>query len=296
MRFSLAAVAALVLGTFQSGELTFPATWTARTRPFHIIGNVHYVGTVDLASYLITTPAGHILIDTGLQQNADAIVEGIRALKFDVRDVRLLLTTQAHFDHVGAHARIKKLSGAQVLVSSEDRAVLEGGGKGDYHFGPRYYFPPVTVDRVVRAGEVVSLGGTSLTARMTPGHTKGTTTWTMVARDRNGRMRYVVFMGSTTVNEGVKLIDNREYPLIVSDFERSFRVLRTLSCEIFLAAHASSFDGRRKAEAALGETGEEAFADPAGCQAAVERSERAFKAELERQRIASRGGPPAPDR
>ena len=290
MRFITAAVATLVLGFIQAGELTFPATWTARTRPFHIIGNVHYVGTVDLASYLITTPAGHILIDTGLEQNAEAVVESIRTLKFAVDDVRLLLTTQAHFDHVGAHARIKKLSRAQVLVASQDRAVMEGGGRGDYHFGPRYYFPRVTVDRVVHDGEVVSLGETSLTARLTPGHTKGTTTWTMAARDRDGRLRHVVFTGSTAVNDGVKLVDNREYPLIVSDFERSFRVLRNLQCDVFLAAHASAFDGPRKAEAAVNGAGEEAFVDPGECGAAFERSERAFTTELQRQRMAARGG------
>lgn len=289
MRFVLAVAAASLLTAVQSPDVSFPESWTVRTRPHHIIGNVHYVGTLDLASYLVTTPAGHILIDTGLQQNADAILEGIRRLKFDPREIRLLLTTQAHFDHVGAHAWVSKLSGAQVVVSAEDRDVLEGGGRGDYHFGPRYYFPPVKADRIIRDGEVISLGGTSLTARLTPGHTKGTTTWTMVAREDDGRLRHVVFMGSTAVNEGVKLVDNREYPFIASDYQRSFRVLRNLTCEVFLAAHASTFDGPQKAEAARAGAGEEAFVDPEGCRTAVERSELAFTTELERQRLAARG-------
>jgi metallo-beta-lactamase class B len=290
MRFVFAIAAVLLLGSPRQPELPVPDSWTTPTPPHHIIGNIHYVGTLDLASYLITTPEGHILIDTGLEQNADVIIEGILKLKFDPRQIRLLLTTQAHFDHVGAHERIRKRSGAEVVVSAEDRAVLEGGGKGDYHFGPRYYFPSVKADRVVRDGDVVSLGRTSLTARLTPGHTKGTTTWTMVARDRNGRLRHVVFMGSTAVNEGVKLVDNREYPMIAGDFERSFRVLRNLPCDIFLAAHASAFEGPRKAEAARGGAGEDAFLDWDGCRAAIDRSQRAFNAELERQRISSRGG------
>ena len=290
MRFVFAIATVMLLVCAQQPEPIFPDSWTTPTRPHHIIGSIHYVGTLDLASYLITTPEGHILLDTGLEQNADAIVDGIRKLKLDPRQIRLLLTTQAHFDHVGAHERIRKLSGAQVVVSAGDREVLEGGGKGDYHFGPRYHFPPVKAHRVVRDGDVVSLGSTSLTARLTPGHTKGTTTWTMVARDRNGRLRHVVFMGSTTVNDGVKLIDNREYPMIASDFERSFRVLRNLPCDIFLSAHASAFDGPQKAEAALGGAGEEAFVDQEGCRAAIDRSQSAFNAELERQRIASRMG------
>jgi metallo-beta-lactamase class B len=290
MRLVLAAVAFLFMGSGQQPGLTVPASWTTRTAPHHIIGNIYYVGTVDLASYLITTPAGHILIDTGLEQNADAILASIRKLTFDPRDIRLLLTTQAHFDHVGAHARIKQVSGAQVVVSAADRDVLEGGGKGDYHFGPRYYFPPVEADRLVHEGGVISLGGVSLTARLTPGHTKGTTTWTMVAREADGRLRHVVFMGSTSVNEGVKLVDNRTYPFIASDYERSFRVLRGLTCEVFLAAHASAFGGPRKAEAVRAGAGEEAFVDPEGCRAAVEGSERAFQAELARQRLAPGGG------
>jgi metallo-beta-lactamase class B len=285
MRIAIALAAAVWVGVAacQEPPPAIPSSWTAPVTPFHIIDTIYYVGTEDLASYLITTPAGHILIDTGVAQNADTVLAAIRALKFDPADVELLLTTQAHFDHVGAHARLKQVTGAQVVVSSEDRPVLEGGGKGDYHFGPRYYFPPVTVDRVVHDRAVVSLGRTSLTARVTPGHTRGTTTWTTSARDRTGRLRPVVFLGSTAVNEGVRLVDNREYPLIASDFAKSFRVLHTLPCEIFLAAHVSTFDGLRKAELARSGQGEDAFVDPEGCRAAVTRSERAFTAELQRQ-------------
>lgn len=284
-------VSGLLLALAVSGAQTIdvPRSWTARVEPFRIIDNIYYVGTEDLASYLITTRAGHILLDTGVEANAGVIAGGIRRLGFELKAVRMILTTQAHFDHVGAHARLARLTGAQVIAAAEDRVVLEGGGRGDYHFGPRYHFPRVKVDREVRDGDVISLGGKTLTARITPGHTKGTTTWTMPVWDRNGRMRHVVFLGSTAVNEGVRLVDNREYPQIAGDFARSFRVQASLPCDVFLAAHMSAFGGLEKADAARSGRGETAFVDPQGCRAAIERSRLAFTAELERQQRA--GGP-----
>jgi metallo-beta-lactamase class B len=120
-------------------------SWTAPTEPLRIIDNIYYVGTVDLASYLIATPAGHILIETGMTQNADTVAKSIAALGFTIQDVRIILTTQAHFDHVGGHARLKALSGARVLVSAADAPLVEGGGKGDYLFGSNYYFPATKV-------------------------------------------------------------------------------------------------------------------------------------------------------
>ena len=270
----------------QSGRVSIPNTWTTRTQPFKVIDNIYYVGTVDLSSYLITSPEGHVLIDTGVEANADAVMAGIRQAGFKVEDVRIILTTQAHFDHVGAHARLAEASGARVLVSAQDAPVVREGGRGDFHFGPDYYFPKVKVDGELHDGQVVTLGGISLTARITPGHTKGTTTWTMMAKDRNGRMRHVVFLASTTVNDGVKLVDNREYPQIVSDFQKSFRVQKGLTCEVFLSAHASAFKGPEKAKMAAAGKGEEAFVDPDGCRAAIERSEKAFGEELTKQRQA----------
>lgn len=282
----LAAILLAAAAVAGAQPVEIPKSWTARVPAFRIIDNIHYVGTADLASYLITTRDGHILLDTGLEGHGDAVVAGIRQLGYEPTQVRLLLTTQAHFDHVGGHARLARLSGARVLASAEDKPVLEGGGRGDYHFGPRYYFPRVKVDRVVHDGDVVSLGGRSLTARITPGHTKGTTTWTTVAWDRNGRMRRVVFLGSTAVNEGVRLIDNFEYPQIASDFARSFRIQAALPCEVFLAAHMSTFRGLEKAEAARAGGSEDAFIDPEGCRSAIERSRAAFTTELERQQKA----------
>jgi metallo-beta-lactamase class B len=285
-------VLSLILTLFavssQDGRFSIPDTWTARARPFKIIGNIYYVGSQDLASYLITTKEGHILIDSGVEQNAPAVTAGIRELGFKVEDVRIILTTQAHFDHVGAHAALAEATGARVMVSAGDAPVVRDGGKGDYHFGPNYYFHGVKVDRELHDGEVITLGGVSLTARITPGHTRGTTTWTMMVPDRNGRMRHVVVLGSTTVNDGVRLVDNRAYPQIASDFQKAFRVQKGLTCEVFLAAHASAFQGMAKAKAAASGKGEDAFIDPEGCRAAIERSEKAFEETLAQQQKSMR--------
>src|SRR3982751_4128583 len=170
----------------QAGK-NYPANWTTPIEPFKIVGNIYYVGTEDLASYLIATPAGSILIESTVEQNADLIARNIAAVGFKITDVRYLLTTQAHFDHVGGHARMKQLSGAQIVVSEADAPVVEGGGRGDYHFGPDFYFAPAHVDRRIQDGDTVRLGGTVLTAHLTPGHTKGCTTWTMEVKDAGGR-------------------------------------------------------------------------------------------------------------
>src|SRR3954453_13507898 len=177
---------ALTLSLALQANKNYPANWTNPVQPFNILGNVYYVGTEDLASYLIMTPAGSILIETGVDPNVDLVARKIATLGFKVADVKYLLTTQAHFDHVGAHARMKQLSGAQVIVSEADAPVLEGGGRGDYHFGRDFYFPPVYVDRRVEDGDTVRLGGTVLTAHLIRGHTKESPAWTLDLKDADG--------------------------------------------------------------------------------------------------------------
>ena len=260
-----------------------PANWTERVKPFRVMANIHYVGTMDLSSFLITSPDGHVLIDTGVSDNADAVLENIRTLGFNVRDVRVILTTQAHYDHVGAHAAVQKASGARVLVAAADAPIVEGGGKGDYLFGPEYYYPPTKVDATVRDLEVVRVGSIALTAHLTPGHTRGDTTWTMDVTDSIGHGRHVVFLGSTTVNPGTKLVNNEIYPGIAEDYLHAFEIQKNLTCEVFLAAHGSAFNGPAKAAAAAGGQGDAAFIDPQGC-----RTEKAFLAELARQRAATK--------
>jgi metallo-beta-lactamase class B len=257
----------------QAPKIAIPASWSAKVPSFNVAGNIYYVGTQDLASYLIATPEGHILIDSGLEQNADAIAAGIRALGFDVKDVRILLTTQAHFDHVAAHARLKAMSGGRLLATDGDAPLLEGGGKGDYLFGPKELFPPVAVDGRLADGQQIRLGATVLTVRSTPGHTQGTATYTTTVRD-DGRERLVVVAGSTSVNPGTKLVNNTMYPTIAEDYARSFTVLQGLKPDVFLAAHASAMGGLSKA-------GKIGYAE---YSAYLARSRRAFEAELAAQR------------
>jgi metallo-beta-lactamase class B len=288
-RLLLLALTTMLTTSLVARQRADPAPWTTRVPPYRVVANIHYVGTLDLSSFLVTSPEGHVLIDTGVEENAEAILESIRTLGFNVRDVRVILTTQAHFDHVAAHARLKQESGARVLVSAADAPLVEGGGVGDYLFGSNYRFPPAKVDATISDGEVVRVGSTALTAHLTPGHTRGATTWTMAVRDATGRTWQVAFLASTSVNPGTKLVNNEQYPAIADDYKRSFVLQKKLPCEVFLAAHASVFNGPAKAAAAAAGKGEAAFVDPQGCRAAIDRSEIAFQAELAKQQATGPG-------
>jgi metallo-beta-lactamase class B len=288
-RLLLLALTTILTTSLVARQRADPAPWTTRVPPYRVVANIYYVGTLDLSSFLVTSPEGHVLIDTGVEENAEAILESIRTLGFNIRDVRVILTTQAHFDHVAAHARLKRESGARVLVSAADAQLVESGGIGDYLFGASYRFPPTKVDATIADGEVVRVGATTLTAHLTPGHTKGATTWTMEVKDSAGRNRQVTFLASTSVNPGTKLVNNEQYPAIADDYTRSLVLQKKLPCEVFLAAHASVFNGPAKAAAAAAGQGEAAFVDPQGCRAAIDRSEIAFQAELAKQQATGRG-------
>jgi metallo-beta-lactamase class B len=221
--------------------------WNQPAPPFRIIGNIHYVGTNELAAYLLTTSDGHILIDGGLPESAPLIEASIRKLGFKVEDVKILLTTQAHFDHVGSLAALAKASGGEVMVMVGDQGLVEHGGKGDYLFGDTYTFPPAKVSRVLRDGAPVSLGGTTLTAIATPGHTRGCTTFTTTVEE-DGRQLLVVFAGSTSVNPGTRLVRDESYPGIKADYEKTFDTLSSLKTDVFLGAHTGFFDLSGKRE------------------------------------------------
>src|SRR6185436_13212838 len=194
-----------------------------------------YVGASDITSFLITTPAGHILIDGGFEETVPLIRASVKKLGFRLEDVKFLLNNHAHYDHAGGLAMLKKLTGAKLVVSEGDAPLLAAGGHGDFAFGDKYLFPPVQADRTVRDGDTVSLGGVTLTAHLTPGHTKGCTTWTMKVKDGD-RTRDVVFAGSLSVLPGVTLAVNPKYPGIAADYAHSFAVLKALPCDIFLSS------------------------------------------------------------
>ena len=204
------------------------------------------------------------------------IERSIERLGFRVSDIRYLLTTQAHFDHVGSLAVLAAKSGGQVLVMGRDATLVEHGGHGDYLFGDTMSFAPVKVARVLRDGDTVRLGGMALVAHLTPGHTPGCTTWTTTVRDGDVTCA-VAFAGSTTVNEGTRLVRNPSYPGIRDDYERAFRVLRTLHPDVFLGAHASFFGLEAKRARQVAGAASNPFVDPEGFAAMVDRQERRFR-------------------
>jgi metallo-beta-lactamase class B len=262
--FGLFLVAAATAGSARQIDTS---TWNLPFEPFRVAGPIHYVGTSELAAYLIRTPQGHILVDGGLPESAPLIERSIRQLGLRVEDVEILLTTQAHFDHVGSLAALQKASGAKVVVMAGDAALVEAGGRGDYLFGDTMPFPAVKVDRVLQDGDTVALGGISLTAHLTPGHTKGCTTWTTEIVE-GGRRLSVVFAGSTSVNPGTVLPSMPSYPAVGADYERAFAVQASLGPDIWLAAHAGQFGlVAKRAKQKAG--GPNPFIDPAGWTASV---------------------------
>ena len=262
--------------------------WTEPFPPFKIAGNLYYVGSRGLANYLITTPRGHILINSDLEENVPLIRASVEKLGFKFTDIKILLISHAHWDHDAASDTIKKLTGAKYMVMDADVAAVESGGKADFHYGndPTTLYKPAKVDRVLHDGDEVKLGGTTLVAHLTPGHTKGCTTWTMKVREA-GKTYDVVVIGSPNVNPGYRLVNNDAYPRIAADYEKMFSVLKSLPCDIFLGAHGNYFDLETKyARRKGGDLA--AFVDPEGYRKYVADKERAFRAELERQRAAPR--------
>ena len=208
-------------------------------------------------------------------------------LGFRAEDIKILLSSHAHFDHVGGHARMKEKTGAKVVMSEADADLLANGGKGDVlPLGDELAaYPQARADRIVRDGDTVSLGGVTLTAHLTPGHTRGCTAWTMNAAD-DGKTYAVVFYGSTTVLPGVRLVGNAAYPAIADDFAASFRKLKALPCDVFLAPHGLMFGREEKARRLKAGERPNPFLDPAGYRAFVVRSERIFLDQWRREREA----------
>ncbi len=262
--------------------------WTNPFPPYRIIGNVYYVGSQGLASYLITTKEGHILINSSLESSVPLIRGSIEKLGFKFGDVKILLISHAHWDHCAGSASIKELTGAKYMVMDADVPEIEAGGKGNFQYGdsPTSRYQPTKVDRVLHDGEVVKLGDAVLTAHLTPGHTKGTTTWTMKAKEGD-RTYNVVIIGSPNVNAGYKLVNNALYPQIASDYERMFRILKSLPCDVFLGAHGNYY-GMEAKYARMKEHAANPFIDPEGYKSYVAEREQTFRTELAKQTAAAK--------
>lgn len=261
------------------------ADWTTPIAPFKIADNLYYVGSRDLASYLIVTPEGDILINSNLVSSPALIRKSVEQLGFKFSDIKILLISHAHFDHDAGSAEIKKLSGAQYMVMDADVPVVESGGAADPNY-PNDRYPALKVDRVLHDGDEVRLGSAILVAHKTAGHTQGCTTWTMRTTQK-GRPVNVVIVGSWNVNSGFRLVDRprhpASYPGIAGDYERTFQVLKELPCDVFLGAHGGYFNMLEKLSRAKKGEAEVVFIDPVGYRAAVAEREQAFKAELLRQ-------------
>ncbi len=255
-------------------------------KPFpehHIIGNVYYVGSTNYASYLITTASGHILINSSFESTVPWIRASIEKLGFKFQDIKILLTSHAHADQVAGNFLVQELTGAKAMVMQGDEDLVRSGGHNDFHSGDKSTYKPSRVDRVLHDGEQIKLGGTVLAAHLTPGHTKGCTTWTMKARE-DGKDYDVVIVGSPNVNPGYKLVGNSKYPNIATDFAHTFEVLKTLHCDVFLGAHGNYYDMEKKYKLLQTSGGRNPFIDPEGYKNLVATKELAYRTELDRQR------------
>jgi metallo-beta-lactamase class B len=253
--------------------------------PFRLIANIYYVGASDVSSFLIATPEGHILIDSGFEATVPLIRDGMRKLGFRLEDIKVLLNSHAHVDHAGGHALLKRLTGARIVMSAPDAALLARGGRGDFLPVSEEVlaYEPAQADRIIGDGDQVRLGGVTLTAHRTPGHTRGCTTWTM-AVEEDGKRSDVVFYGSVSLLPVVRLVDNPRYPGMAEDFARTFRVLKSLPCDVFLGPHGSQFGLRAKAHRLSAGARPNPFIDPAGYRAFLARSEEAYLRRLEWER------------
>ena len=259
--------------------------WTAPIAPFRIADNLYYVGSRDLASYLIVTPAGDILINSSLESSPALIRRSVEQLGIHFSDIHILLISHAHFDHDAGSAEIGRMTGAQYMVMDSDVPVVESGGAKDF-FYMNHAYPPAKVDRVLHDGDEVHLGGSVLVAHKTPGHTRGCTTWTMRSTQQ-GKPVNVVIVGSWNVNPGYRLVSRpggpASYPGIADDYRKTFAVLKGLPCDIFLGAHGRYFDLLAKLQRANAGAGQKVWIDPEGYRKEVAEKEREFEAELLRQ-------------
>jgi metallo-beta-lactamase class B len=262
--------------------------WTEPFPPFRIAGNLYYIGSKGLASYLVTTPEGNILINSDLEANVPMISASIEKLGFHFADTKILLISHAHWDHDAGSAKIIRMTGAKYMVMDADVSVVESGGKTDFQYGktPSSLYPPAKVGRILHDGDQVKLGGAVLLAHLTPGHTKGCTTWTMKVTE-GGKTYDVVIVGSPNVNPGYKLVSNPTYPQIAEDYERMWRVLKSLPCDIFLGAHGGYF-GLEEKYPLRKEGAANPFVDPDGYKRFVTQKEQEFHIELAKQKLATK--------
>jgi len=256
------------VGTKEDQDTAFP--------PHKIIGNIYYVGTRSLGTFLIVTPQGNILINSDYERTVPVIKASVEKLGFKFTDIKILLGSHAHGDHMEGDALAKELSGAQVMAMAEDIPALQTMRTPSGKPRPDY--------KVIRDGEKVTLGGTTLVAHLTPGHTRGCTTWTATVEE-GGKQYNVVIIGSVGVNQGTQLVNNKQVPQIAEEYQRSFRILRGLKCDVPLGSHPAMYNLAEKYPK-VGK-GPNPFIDPQGYKTELDIQETAFNAVLEEQKKAA---------
>lgn len=277
----------LAIGWFALALQNVPLStpdWTRPFPPFRIIGNIYWVGSYDLATYLITTPQGNILINTGVGDTARQIKASVEQLGFNLADTKILTATHGHFDHVAGMAELKRMTGARLIVSEQDRELLESGGKVDFRWGdtPGARFDPVKVDATFKDSDTIALGGTVLTAHHHPGHTKGATSFTLNVQE-GGKTYRVVIANMGSINPGVTVSSMAKYPTIAEDYARTFKAQKDMAIDVWLASHAAQFrlhDKYKPGDA----FNPERFVDPQGFRASVESLEKTYQDQMARER------------
>ncbi|WP_380874201.1 CAU/MBL1b family subclass B3 metallo-beta-lactamase [Sphingomonas sp. DBB INV C78] len=238
--------------------------WNEPVDPVRVAGPVYFVGTRGLSAWLITTTEGHILLNSGMPGSGPMIAASIRKLGFRPEDIRVMIAGHAHVDHVGGHAYLQHISGAEVAMMAAEVELIQSGGATDFRYGgvSDFAFDPVKVDRVLRDGDTVKLGNVVMAARLTPGHTRGTTSWVMKLQE-DGRKLTIAFPDGTGVNPGYRLIKDPSYPGIDEDYRRTFHILQALKPDIWLTPHpeAANFEAKRALAAKKGVSG---WIDPDG--------------------------------
>jgi metallo-beta-lactamase class B len=265
------------LSNAQSDEAT-RQSWNQPVKPFRVVGNIYYVGASEVSSFLIVSPKGHILLDSGFAETVPLIRNNVKELGFKLEDIKVLINSHAHFDHAGGLALLKELTGAKLMMSEADASLMSNGGKGDFQWGEKLSYTPAAVDRILHDNDKVELGDVTLTARLTPGHTKGCTTWTMKVKE-DGKLLDVVFLGSTTI-PGYKLLGNPKYPNIADDYAHTFDLLKSLHCDVFLGPHGSFFSMNEKIPK-IAKGGKNPFIDPQGYVRFIRRTEKAYRDQLQ---------------
>lgn len=289
-------LAAALLLSPNSARAAVPAGWTAALAPFRIADGLYYVGSRDLAAYLVVTPAGDILLNSDYTTSPPQIRRSVEELGFHWKDIKILLISHAHADHAGGSAEVIRQTGARYEVMEGDAATVESGGATDFAFGRRggdNLYPPAHVDRVLHDGDTVTLASTTLTAHRTPGHTPGCTTWTLrvhLPGESAAVRREAVVVGSWNVLPSYRLVPSHgrpaAYPGIAQDFAHSFQVLLGLPCDVFLGAHGGYFDMLAKLKRMPAE-GDRVWIDPDGYRRALANAQQEFETKFTAEKTAA---------